>query len=119
MTNLYSYKGSFPYTLPKDMTGYDMSDFTLAGPKPELQPGEVLEWTDGSWSVRGPNTAEQDLKMHSTRQMRNELLTASDWTQINDAPVNSAVWSIYRQALRDLTLQPGFPWVVEWPTPPQ
>jgi len=118
MTDLYSYKGSFPYALPKDMTGYDMADFTLAGPKPVLQPGEVLEWQDGNWLVRGPSAAEQALQIHGQRQARNLLLTGSDWTQVADAPVDAAAWALYRQALRDVTAQAGFPWTIDWPVAP-
>jgi Phage tail assembly chaperone protein len=34
---------------------------------------------------------------------------------LTDAPVNKAAWATYRQALRDVTAQTGFPWTVEWP----
>lgn len=39
------------------------------------------------------------------RQMRNDLLFASDWTQVNDAPLSDSKkqeWATYRQSLRDL-----------------
>ena len=39
------------------------------------------------------------------RQTRNDLLIASDWTQVNDSPLTDAKkaeWATYRQALRDL-----------------
>jgi hypothetical protein len=39
------------------------------------------------------------------RQIRNDLLIASDWTQVNDSPLTDAKkaeWATYRQALRDL-----------------
>ncbi len=52
------------------------------------------------------------------RAKRDRLLTASDWTQIADAPVVSLEWQSYRQALRDVPEQSGFPDDVEWPTPP-
>jgi hypothetical protein len=35
------------------------------------------------------------------RQIRNGLLTASDWTQLPDAPCDREAWATYRQALRD------------------
>lgn len=54
----------------------------------------------------------------SVRQDRNVKLTASDWTQVADAPVDKAAWATYRQALRDITAQPGFPWTVTWPDAP-
>jgi hypothetical protein len=36
------------------------------------------------------------------RLERNNLLTLSDWTQINDSPADSAAWATYRQELRNL-----------------
>jgi hypothetical protein len=53
------------------------------------------------------------------RTERDRLLTASDWTQVADAPVNQAAWAAYRQALRDVPQQSGFPKSVTWPTPPE
>ena len=53
------------------------------------------------------------------RQQRNQLLKASDWTQVADAPVDKQAWATYRQALRDITEQAGFPNNVVFPTPPQ
>ena len=52
------------------------------------------------------------------RHARTEKLNASDWTQVADAPVDKAVWATYRQALRDISTQAGFPWEVTWPTEP-
>lgn len=53
------------------------------------------------------------------RSQRTQKLAESDWTQVADAPVDKAVWAVYRQALRDVTTQAGFPWEVEWPTQPE
>lgn len=55
----------------------------------------------------------------SVRQQRGEKLKDSDWTQVIDAPVDQAAWATYRQALRDISGQEGFPWNVTWPTEPQ
>lgn len=52
------------------------------------------------------------------RAQRNSLLAASDWTQVADAPVDAAAWAAYRQALRDVPDQPGFPGVIDWPSIP-
>ena len=54
----------------------------------------------------------------SVRTTRDEKLKATDWTQVADAPVDKTVWATYRQALRDLTKENGFPWDMEWPTEP-
>ena len=54
----------------------------------------------------------------SLRQQRGEKLKDSDWTQVADAPVDQAAWAEYRQALRDITAQAGFPWTIDWPEQP-
>ena len=54
----------------------------------------------------------------SVRATRDAKLAECDWTQVADAPVDKAVWATYRQALRDVTAQEGFPWTVEWPSKP-
>ena len=54
----------------------------------------------------------------SVRQQRGEKLKDSDWTQVADAPVDKAAWATYRQALRDVTEQSGFPWTITWPIAP-
>jgi hypothetical protein len=53
------------------------------------------------------------------RSERNALLSASDWTQVSDAPVDKAAWATYRQALRDVTAQAGFPHSITWPSKPE
>lgn len=52
------------------------------------------------------------------RDNRNQALSASDWTQLADAPVDKVAWATYRQSLRDITLQTGFPWTIDWPVAP-
>lgn len=52
------------------------------------------------------------------RQERNRLLAECDWTQLADAPVSSQAWADYRQALRSVPEQTGFPWTIEWPEKP-
>jgi hypothetical protein len=53
------------------------------------------------------------------RNQRNNLLAQSDWTQLPDVPqATKDLWSTYRQALRDITTQSGFPTDVVWPTQP-
>lgn len=51
------------------------------------------------------------------REQRNIKLQSSDWTQVNDAPVNSALWATYRQELRDITKQAD-PFNIVWPVEP-
>jgi hypothetical protein len=54
----------------------------------------------------------------SVRTSRGDKLKDSDWTQVADASVDQAAWATYRQALRDVTSQAGFPWTIEWPVAP-
>ena len=54
----------------------------------------------------------------SIRNQRTEKLKDSDWTQISDSTADKVAWATYRQALRDITAQAGFPWTIEWPVAP-
>ncbi len=65
-------------------------------------------------------TAEQ--QEAQIRAQRNSLLTLSDWTQLADAPLTAEqkqAWAEYRQALRDVPEQAGFPENVAWPLVPE
>ena len=54
------------------------------------------------------------------RMYRNQLLSESDWTQLPDVPqALKDAWATYRQALRDITAQSGFPTNIVYPTKPQ
>ena len=56
----------------------------------------------------------------NVRTQRNKLLEETDWTQSRDISlINDDDWVLYRQALRDITSQEGFPHEVIWPTKPQ
>jgi predicted metal-binding protein len=53
------------------------------------------------------------------REQRDQKLFSTDWTQAFDVPqATKDKWAIYRQALRDIPQQEGFPWAVVWPTQP-
>ena len=100
---------------------------------PELTDTQVLEedtpvfsnedqrWTQ-VWQVRDMTAEEiqqrNDGKASEARIVRNEKLAESDWTQLNDSNVDKSVWATYRQELRDIPSQPGFPLEVVWPTQP-
>ena len=53
------------------------------------------------------------------RQKRNQDLFISDWTQLADSNVDKTAWATYRQALRDIPAQVGFPLEVTFPTKPE
>jgi len=46
--------------------------------------------------------ATDEQKLEQLRAWRNRELAATDWTQVDDAPVNKSAWAKYRQSLRDL-----------------
>lgn len=52
------------------------------------------------------------------RAERNARLTASDWTQLADAPVDDLVWATYRQELRDMPANTTDPFNPVWPEMP-
>ena len=64
-------------------------------------------------------TAKDTEQAKSVRSTRDTKLKDTDWTQITDATVNKTVWATYRQALRDVPTQSGFPWTITWPTQPE
>jgi hypothetical protein len=63
-----------------------------------------------------------ELLAAAIRRERDQLLAACDYIIMPDYPVDEvlqAAWRAYRQALRDIPEQPGFPMEVEWPVAPE
>lgn len=56
----------------------------------------------------------------AAKAQREELLMKSDWTEAAThlSLAERSAWKNYRQQLRDITAQPGFPWEVNWPNKP-
>ena len=67
-----------------------------------------------------PTTEEQlEEQRHAALRIRATLLAKSDWTQLPDVPeATRLLWQPYRQALRDLPAQPGWPQDCIWPDAP-
>jgi hypothetical protein len=64
--------------------------------------------------------ADRQVEAKKVRLTRNKLLSDCDWTQLADCQLTQeqkSQWAKYRQALRDVPSRPGFPWVVDWPSP--
>jgi len=59
-----------------------------------------------------------EYRARQARTKRNSLLKASDWTMVSDAPTDKTAWGVYRQALRDIPQQTGFPQNIDWPELP-
>lgn len=66
-----------------------------------------------------PDISEQEAKIIEIRERRNLLLRSTDWTQLLDIQINyREVFAVYRQALRDVPQQSGFPENFNWPVEP-
>jgi hypothetical protein len=73
-------------------------------------------YQDGQFVPAPPDT---EAEANAARAQRNALLAASDWTQLADAPVDDLAWAVYRQELRDVPNQAGFPLTIVWPVQPE
>lgn len=92
---------------------------------PELLENQVAKWDGSAWSVI---TIVEDVlveepevvltKEEEMRMQRHMLLSQTDWWAVSDRTMTPDQ-SAYRQALRDITAQPGFPDDVVWPTKPE
>lgn len=92
-----------------------------SGPFTEEQPPthdvyqETAIFKNDDWSTVKNSVLEEAAKQRITRD---RLLAGSDWTQLADSRVDLRAWADYRQALREVTEQKGFPEAIEWPTQP-
>lgn len=82
----------------------------------------VATKVDGEWVGSWENVTDELLQAEETaaqvRRSRNARLSACDWTQMPDSNVDKEAWAAYRQALRDVTEQTGFPMAIQWPVTP-
>lgn len=63
-----------------------------------------------------------EMAAKGVRQQRDRLLAECDWIVIMHTEKGTnipAAWEIYRQSLRDITAQAGFPHNVQWPAKPE
>lgn len=125
---------SFPKSIPDaTLAAYGVYSVTVldapaydAGTQRIEQDAQPTE-NNGQWELRWSVidlTAEELVAKAAAveaevRAQRDRLLAKTDWTQIADAPVDRAAWATYRQALRDVPSQAGFPQNVTWPTQPE
>ena len=88
--------------------------FVEKGPEFDALKRNAQDWHEAEHSFAPSPVLTED----QVRGKRDRLLSASDWTQVADAPVDQAAWAEYRQALRDVPSQDGFPHSVVWPVSP-
>jgi Phage tail assembly chaperone protein len=82
---------------------------------------QTWAWDAGAWSwVSVPTGAAL---ARDARAQRDQLLLSSDWTDTASAPARLggplySAWQAYRQSLRDISAQNGFPFAWTLPVPP-
>ena len=122
----------FPVQLTEAIINEFGGDVVFEGPQAQPTRYQVavrdgVEQIGGKWYTKySVADMEQEAKdaldasqAASQRASRNTLLSDCDWTQLPDAPVSTQAWANYRQGLRDVTSQTGFPWDIQWPEKPQ
>ena len=62
--------------------------------------------------------ADRQTAASAARKERDRLLLACDWAVLPDAQTERTAWETYRQALRDVPEQVGFPYGIDWPIRP-
>lgn len=127
-------KDNYNVSFPRVMTDEIFAQFGVVRvtptPRPEYDHTKefnvVAEQVNGAWIEKwvATNVSAEEIaqrtenQINSVRAERNQKLSQSDWTQVADSPVDKEVWATYRQALRDVPVQEGFPWDVTWPETP-
>ena len=137
---------SFPQQISEATLNDFGADVVFEGPQAsggtvyQYSQAAGVEQLDGKWYTKyilGPvftdgetTAAEQEAaykaskdaeQAKSVRTSRDDKLKDCDWTQLDDTPLSNTVkatWAIYRQALRDVTTQAGFPQTITWPDAP-
>ena len=122
---------------PKVISDEVAASFNVYRVTPTPQPADNhtinLERTaskvNGTWIeqwIETPATPKQiaertAAKASDVRAERNQRLADCDWTQLADTPLDAdakLAWQLYRETLRMVPEQPGFPWNVQLPPVP-
>jgi hypothetical protein len=116
---------SFPKQIPDEMLAtYDVYSCTrLERPAYDHLTEQCFDNgfeqdAEGNW-VQGYSVepVEKEVAERNIREHRDGLLQETDWMALSDNTMTPE-WATYRQALRDITSQEGFPYSVTWPTKP-
>ena len=73
-------------------------------------------YADGIFAAPADTRTDEEIAAE-IRTERNQKLAETDWTALSDVTISNEMIA-YRQALRDITTQDGFPNEVTWPTKP-
>lgn len=122
----------FPQVLVEEILDAFGADPVFNGPQAQPTRYQVayrdgVEQVNGKWYTKfavadmgdEAKAALDEQQAASMRSERSRRLAESDWTQVEDSPADKTAWATYRQALRDVPAQSGFPWNVAWPAQPE
>jgi len=132
-SNVYETLGIDPvFETPKPDTTGDYKVVVRNGVEQDSNNNWVQAWVerdmfsdtteDGVTTTKAEHEAAYQARLDadaadSVRAERETKLKESDWMALSDVTM-TAEWSTYRQALRDVPEQAGFPHTVTWPTEP-
>lgn len=109
--------GWFPYRIEyaNIPSGWKPNGFHI-----EVGENEVVEYQDIIEKTEEDIQTDIRNQWSEIRSTRNTFLTDSDWTQLADSPLSELKkeqWRVYRQELRDITLQDDV-FNIVWPIKP-
>lgn len=131
-------KADYPnVSFPSNVTADQLADFNVFevahaetpaydATKQRIETSLAPVLIDGVWTLtktvvdltQDQIDAKINAQWNVVRTDRNQFLSACDWTQLPDAPVDATAWAAYRQELRDITNQPD-PFNIVWPQEPE
>lgn len=95
-----------------------MGDMPAANLTDDLVFGSTPVKEDNVWKIQVTKTQKSALDAaRVVRDQRNALLQETDWMALSDVTMSEEM-TTYRQTLRDITAQGGFPYSVTWPSKP-
>jgi hypothetical protein len=107
---------------PEILTEYYLADTEILKHNGRLSEAQI--WDNCSYEWKYPSNYDELLSNEAASKVkleRQQLLATTDWTDTVSASTrleNYNAWQFYRQQLRDITTQEGYPFNVEWPTQP-
>ena len=119
---------SFPRIIDESLQEEFGIDMIFEGPQRQGPPPYSYTYRDGIEEINGKwytkyTIGERDKeeidnqRAEGIRNQRNNLIKESDWRAVSDRELEPE-WKEYRQALRDISKQDGFPHDVKWPVDP-
>lgn len=118
--NVYIRENIEPHTV-EDFDSTERTEWTAVEYSAQLVNTPSLEVTEDL--IEQIKTAEYNKAAKEVRAMRDYLLAESDKEILPDRLNKSSTafkeWSVYREALRDIPEQDGFPYNVEFPKKPE